>query len=49
VPRYYNSLLGGDARNILMLAGVLMVCAALAVLRVRDTDLGTVRSGTVTG
>jgi maltose/moltooligosaccharide transporter len=49
VPLYYNSLLGGDARNILMLAGVLMVCAALAVLRVRDTDLGTVRSGTVTG
>lgn len=43
VPLYYDSLLGGDARNILMLAGVLMVCAALAVLRVRDSDLGMVK------
>lgn len=40
VPLYYNSLMGGDARNILVLAGVLMLCAALAVLRVRDADLG---------
>ena len=40
VPLYYNSLLGGDARNILMLAGVLMACAAIAVLRVKDRDLG---------
>ena len=40
-PFYYEPLLGGDARNALMLAGVLLVCAALAVLRVRDNELGT--------
>ncbi|QJQ32869.1 MFS transporter [Sphingomonas lacunae] len=43
VPLYYNTLMGGDARNILMLAGVLMVCAALAVLRVRDDDFDRVK------
>ncbi len=32
------NLLGGDARNALMLAGVLLICAALAVLRVRDNE-----------
>jgi maltose/moltooligosaccharide transporter len=37
VPFYYDTLLGGDARNMLMLAGILMGCAAIAVLRVRDT------------
>ena len=46
VPLYYDSLMGGDARNILMLAGVLMVCAALAVLRARDSDLGMVKGPT---
>lgn len=40
-PFYYEPLLGGDARNALMLAGMLLVCAALAVLRVRDDELGT--------
>jgi maltose/moltooligosaccharide transporter len=40
-PFDYEPLLGGDARNALMLAGVLLVCAALAVLRVRDDELGT--------
>jgi maltose/moltooligosaccharide transporter len=40
-PFYYKPLLAGDARNALMLAGVLLVCAALAVLRVRDDELGT--------
>jgi maltose/moltooligosaccharide transporter len=40
-PFYYGPLLAGDARNALMLAGVLLVCAALAVLRVRDDELGT--------
>lgn len=40
-PFYYEPLLGGDARNALMLAGILLVCAALAVLRVRDDELGT--------
>lgn len=42
LPLIYNSLLGGDARNVLILAGVLLVAAALAVLRVRDAELGTV-------
>lgn len=42
LPFFYNNLLGGDARNVLMLAGVLLVCAAVAVLRVRDDELGTV-------
>ena len=31
---YYEPLLGGDARNVLTLAGVLLLCAAFAVLRV---------------
>lgn len=38
-PFYYEPLLGGDARNALMLAGVLLVCAAAAVLRVKDSEL----------
>lgn len=42
LPLIYNSLLGGDARNVLILAGVLLVAAALAVLRVRDAERGTV-------
>jgi maltose/moltooligosaccharide transporter len=41
LPLIYNSLLGGDPRNVLMLAGGLLVCAALAVLRVRDDELVT--------
>jgi maltose/moltooligosaccharide transporter len=40
LPFYYGPLLGGDARNVLTLAGVLLVCAALAVLRVKDSELG---------
>ena len=40
-PFYYEPWLGGDARNALMLAGVLLVCAAIAVMRVRDDELGT--------
>lgn len=39
-PFYYHPLLNGDARNALMLAGVLLLCGALAVLRVRDDELG---------
>jgi maltose/moltooligosaccharide transporter len=39
-PFYYKPLLGGDARNALMLAGVLLICAAVAVLRVKDDELG---------
>jgi maltose/moltooligosaccharide transporter len=41
LPLIYDSWLGGDARNVLMLAGVLLVCAAVAVLRVRDSELTT--------
>ncbi len=40
-PFYYEPLLGGDARNALMLAGVLLGCAAIAVMRIRDEELGT--------
>ena len=35
LPFYYHSLLGGDARHVITLAGLLMICAALAVLRIR--------------
>lgn len=41
LPFYYHSLMGGDARNAIMLAGVLLVCAAIAVLRVKDSELVT--------
>jgi maltose/moltooligosaccharide transporter len=34
LPFFYNSVLHGDARNVLVLSGVLMFCAALAALRV---------------
>ncbi len=40
-PFYYEPWLGGDARNALMLAGVLLVCAAVAVMRIRSEELGT--------
>jgi maltose/moltooligosaccharide transporter len=39
LPLIYNRWLGGDARNVLMLAGVLLACAAVAVLRVWDGEL----------
>ncbi|MCG2586730.1 MFS transporter [Massilia sp. TS11] len=35
LPLMYQRLLGGDARNVLALAGVLLLCAALACLRVQ--------------
>ncbi len=40
-PLIYTHLLGGDARNALMFGGALMLLAALAVMNVRDRDLGT--------
>ena len=40
-PFYYEPWLGGDARNALVLAGVLLICAAIAVMRVKDSELGT--------
>lgn len=35
LPLYYRSLLGGNPENVIRLAGVLMLCGALAVLMVR--------------
>lgn len=40
LPFYYGPLMGGDPRNVLTLAGVSMMLAALAVLRVRETQGG---------
>jgi maltose/moltooligosaccharide transporter len=37
LPLYYRSLLGGRPENVIMLAGCLMLCGAVAVLRVRTT------------
>ncbi len=37
LPFYYAPLMGGDPRNVLTLAGILMVCASIAVLRARET------------
>lgn len=36
MPLIYRPLLGGDPRNVLMLAGVLMLAAAVATLAIRD-------------
>jgi len=35
LPLLYKSVLGSDPRNVLVLAGVLMILAALATLRVK--------------
>jgi maltose/moltooligosaccharide transporter len=35
LPLYYHSLLGGDARNVVMLGGALLICAAVATLFVK--------------
>lgn len=37
LPFYYRPLLGGDARNVITLAGVLMILAAVATGRIRVT------------
>ena len=37
MPLYYNSLLGGDSRNAIMLAGALLTLGGLAMLRVKVT------------
>ena len=36
LPLYYQSLLAGDPRNVIRLAGALLLCAAVAVLFVRQ-------------
>ena len=35
LPLYYKPWLGGDGRNVITLAGVLMICAAAATSRIR--------------
>lgn len=39
LPLYYKSLLGGDPRHVLILCGGLLICAAIAVMRVKDSEL----------
>jgi maltose/moltooligosaccharide transporter len=41
VPLFYRSLLGGDARNVLLLAGAMMLAAAVATLFVRSAPAPT--------
>lgn len=36
LPFYYKPLMGGDARNVLTMSGILMILAAVSVLWVRD-------------
>ena len=38
VNQLYDTVFAGDPRNVLMVSGVLMVCAALATLRVKVPD-----------
>lgn len=40
LPLFYRSLLGGNPENVIRLAGVLLVCGAIAVLRVKTTGPG---------
>lgn len=35
-PLIYNNVLGGDSRNAVSFAGVLLICAALTMIWVRD-------------
>ena len=37
LPFYYKPLMGGDARNVITMSGILLLCAAVAVYWVRDT------------
>jgi maltose/moltooligosaccharide transporter len=43
LPLYYNSLLGGDPRQVIQLAGVLLLIAAGLTLRIRITSLPAVK------
>ena len=47
MPLYYDSWLGGDARNVLTLCGVLMGLAALCVLWARESGGGGDRAALV--
>lgn len=41
MPFVYRPLLGGDPRNVLMLSGAMMLCAAAATLRVKTSSTPT--------
>jgi maltose/moltooligosaccharide transporter len=43
----YEPVLGGDPRNVLMLSGVLMLCAAIAILRVSEKARPIVGQATI--
>jgi maltose/moltooligosaccharide transporter len=45
LPFFYQPLLGGDPRNVLTMCGVLMFCAAAAVLTVRRTSHAELPAG----
>jgi maltose/moltooligosaccharide transporter len=45
LPLLYRPLLGGKPENVIMLAGLLMLCAALAVLRVRVHQMRSAPAG----
>jgi maltose/moltooligosaccharide transporter len=53
LPLVYRSLLGGDPRNVIRLAGALLLCAAVAVLFVRTArrvdTVGAAEPATVAG
>jgi maltose/moltooligosaccharide transporter len=36
LPFYYKPLMGGDARNVITMAGIMLILAAISVLWVRD-------------
>jgi maltose/moltooligosaccharide transporter len=44
MPLIYRPLLGGDPRNVLMLAGVMMIVAAVATMAVRPATAAPARS-----
>jgi len=43
LPLYYKPLLGGDARNVVLLAGALLLCAAVATLFVKLPEQAPVK------
>jgi maltose/moltooligosaccharide transporter len=40
LPLYYDALLGGDPRNVIILAGVLLLIASILMIRVREGQGG---------
>lgn len=49
LPLYYQPLLGGDPRNVVVLAGVLLLCAVVATLRVQVPPAAAGRRGERSG